>query len=184
MQAVHHQEKSLHWYGVRIFYNRVARFVSILEDRSVRYFLPMHTVEKRIGEKIVAVREPLVGSLIFVQSTEGELRELLSKFGSGIAVYTDPTDKHPAEIPAAQMETFMQLCSLTDSGLEYLGEDAPEYHCGDRVRVTQGLFKGLEGHIKRIRHDRRLIVTVEGIAAFATGFISPADLEKMTDVRS
>lgn len=68
---------------------------------------------------------------------------------------------------------------MKDSGLEYLGEDDPRFHQGDKVRVTEGIFKGLEGHIKRIRHDRRLIVTIEGVAAFATGFIPPSFLEKI-----
>ena len=78
-----------------------------------------------------------------------------------------------------QMELFMEVCRMKDSGLEYLGDDDPKYHQGDRVRVIDGIFKGFEGHIKRIRHDRKLIVTIEGVAAFATGYIPPSMLEKV-----
>ena len=77
-------------------------------------------------------------------------------------------------IPDEQMEPFIKLCDIKDSGLEYLGEDGPQFHKGDRVRVID-----YEGHIKRIKHDRRLIVTIEGVAAFATKFIPPAFLEKV-----
>ena len=73
----------------------------------------------------------------------------------------------------------MEVCGMKDSGLEYLGDDDPKYHQGDRVRVIDGIFKGFEGHIKRIRHDRKLIVTIEGVAAFATGYIPPSMLEKV-----
>lgn len=77
------------------------------------------------------------------------------------------------------MDLFMKICSIKDSGLEYLGEDGPQFHQGDRVRVIDGIFKGFQGHIKRIKHDRKLIVTIEGVAAFATRFIPPAFLEKI-----
>lgn len=82
-------------------------------------------------------------------------------------------------MPDEQMDLFMKICSIKDSGLEYLGEDGPQFHQGDRVRVIDGIFKGFEGHIKRIKHDRKLIVTIEGVAAFATRFIPPAFLEKI-----
>lgn len=45
-------------------------------------------------------------------------------------------------IPDEQMEPFIKLCDIKDSGLEYLGEDGPQFHKGDRVRVIDGIFKG------------------------------------------
>jgi transcription antitermination factor NusG len=176
-QAVRKKEDKIHWYGIRVFYNRISPFKEALDEYSIRYFIPMHTVEKQIRGQEVSVHEPLVGSLVFVQTTEERLKALQMKFAGRIASYTNPDDGKPAVIPDKQMDQFMWLCELRDVGLEYLGDDAPEYHQGDRVRVIHGVFKGLEGHIKRIRRDRRLIVTVEGVAAFATGFIPPAHLE-------
>lgn len=176
-QAVRKKEDKIHWYGIRVFYNRISPFKEALDEYSIRYFIPMHTVEKQIRGQEVSVHEPLVGSLVFVQTTEERLKALQMKFAGRIASYTNPDDGKPAVIPDKQMDQFMWLCELRNVGLEYLGDDAPEYHQGDRVRVVHGVFKGLEGHIKRIRRDRRLIVTVEGVAAFATGFIPPAHLE-------
>ena len=60
-----------------------------------------------------------------------------------------------------------------------LGDDRPEYHMGDRVVVTQGPFKGAEGHIKRIKKDRRLVVTIPGVVAVATAYIPPDFLKKI-----
>jgi TonB-dependent SusC/RagA subfamily outer membrane receptor len=50
---------------------------------------------------------------------------------------------------------------------------------GERVRVIDGRFKGLEGEIKRINGDHRLIVTIEGICAVATTYIPRCFLEKI-----
>jgi len=54
-----------------------------------------------------------------------------------------------------------------------------EYHVGEKVRVINGHFKGLEGYIKRIKKDRRLIVTIEGVVAVATEYIPRDFLEKI-----
>ena len=71
--------------------------------------------------------------------------------------------------------------TAADAGrnVKYFGADAPEYHTGDRVRVTDGIYKGAEGYIKRIKKDRKLIVSVTGVAVVAVSYIHPDFLEKV-----
>ena len=190
------------WYALKVHFNRIAPVLEYLEGKSeidlegkrerdlegkrerdlegegdVRCFVPMHTVEKYTGGKMEYSREQLVKSLLFVQCTPETLSRTRAKFAGQVAPYYDSITGRPLVIPDRQMDAFIALCDFKDSGLEYLGQDEGKYHLGDRVRVTEGVFKGLEGHIKRIRHDRRLVVTIDGIAAFATGFIPPDFLE-------
>ena len=73
------------------------------------------------------------------------------------------------------------MVSAGRDGLELLGDDRPEYHEGDRVVVTDGPFKGAEGHIKRIKRDRRLVVTIRGVVAVATTYIHPSLLRKVEE---
>lgn len=149
----------LNWYALRIFYNRIEPLRQTLDVAAIRYFYPHHLVEKCSDcESLDMIRLKHVGS---------------------VSLYFDHRTRKPLIIPDEQMEPFIKLCDIKDSGLEYLGEDGPQFHKGDRVRVIDGIFKGYEGHIKRIKHDRRLIVTIEGVAAFATKFIPPAFLEKV-----
>jgi transcription antitermination factor NusG len=190
------------WYALKVHFNRMAPVQEYLEgeregdlegkrerdlegkrerdlegEGDVRCFVPMHTVEKYTGGKLEYSREQLVKSLLFVQCTPETLSRTRAKFAGQVAPYYDSITGRPLVIPDRQMDAFIALCDFKDSGLEYLGQDEGKYHLGDKVRVTEGVFKGLEGHIKRIRHDRRLVVTIDGIAAFATGFIPPAFLE-------
>ena len=174
------------WYALKVHFNRIAPVREYLEGKSdrdlegecdVRCFVPMHTVEKYTGGKLEYSREQLVKSLLFVQCTPETLSRTRAKFAGQVAPYYDSITGRPLVVPDRQMDAFIALCDFKDSGLEYLGQDEGKYHLGDKVRVTEGVFKGLEGHIKRIRHDRRLVVTIDGIAAFATGFIPPAFLE-------
>jgi transcription antitermination factor NusG len=87
--------------------------------------------------------------------------------------------RQPASIPDREMEVFRFVVTSGRQGLLLLGDDKPEYHQGDRVVVTDGPFKGAEGHIKRIKKDRRLVVTIPGVVAVATAYIHPSMLEKV-----
>lgn len=76
------------------------------------------------------------------------------------------------------MELFMQITSADTSDLEYFSDEAIDYRSGDKVRVTGGPFKGVEGYIKRIRGNRRLVVALEGIIAVATTYIQDVSWKK------
>lgn len=167
------------WHALRIFYNRVDPLKETLENAAIRYFYPMHLVEKCSDGGFIYVQEPLIKPLMFVKTSDADLDMLRQKHAGSVSPYYDLRTRKPIVIPDEQMEMFVKICSIKDSGLEYLGDDGPQFHKGDKVRVTDGIFKGFEGHIKRINHDRRLIVTIEGVAAFATKFIPPSFLEKI-----
>ena len=167
------------WYPVRVFFGRAEAIKKATEDAGGEFFYPMRLVEKFTSGGLKYIEEPLVRSLIFLKATRQELRDLKARNNSSLVPYYDRQTHAPLVVPEKQMDLFIDLCKLKDSGLEYLGEDGPAYHQGDKVRVTDGIFKGFVGHIKRIRHDRKLIVTIEGVAAFATRFIPPSMLEKV-----
>ena len=171
----------LNWYALKVYFNKIDPLVSFLDDEEVRSFVPMHTVEKYTGGKLEYTREQLVKSLLFVLCSPETLSRTRARFSGKLTPYYDSITGKPLIVPEKQMDGFIALCEMKDSGLEYLGKDEGKYHLGDRVRVKEGVFKGLEGHIKRIRHDRRLVVTIEGIAAFATGYIPPAFLEVIAE---
>ena len=175
------KESKIYWYPVRVFFGRAELIKTALSDADTEYFYPTRLVEKPTPAGLQFVPEPLVRSLIFVRTTRENLHLLRTKFGGTISPYYDKAEHMPLVVPDKQMDQFIKLCEMRDSGLEYLGGDDPKYHEGDRVRVTEGIFKGFEGHVKRIRHDRKLIVTIEGVAAFATRFIPPSCLEKIEE---
>ena len=85
-------------------------------------------------------------------------------------------------IPDKQMAMFQLVCSSGAEGLDFFADDdLTRYKAGDKVRVLEGPLKGAEGYIKRIRKDRRLLVSIEGFIAVATSFIPPQFLEKVPD---
>ena len=148
------------WYAIRVYHNRTARIREQLQKGQVHHYVP-----------------EIIDSLVFLDTDEDYLRNFEQQNFSHLWVYRAPGASTPTVIPDAEMEMFLFVCTAGQQGLTYLGDDKPEYHQGDRVRVIDGPFKGAEGHIKRIKKDRRLVVTINGVAAVATSFIHPQFLE-------
>lgn len=156
-------EESLHWYALKIFYNKVQPLIADCKKTGLEFFAPVEVIH----------------SLLFLHCTEGELNGFLADHQQGVYVYRQAASRQPAVIRDREMEIFRFVVTAGHQGLELLGDDRPEYHMGDRVVVTDGPFKGAEGHIKRIKKDRRLVVTIPGVVAVATAYIHPSMLKKV-----
>ncbi len=100
---------------------------------------------------------------------------------SGKAMFYPSPDGAPARIPPSEMAIFRLVTSSGESGLEYLSDNQGRYTVGQRVRVLQGPFKGAEGHICRIRGNRRLVVSINGICAVATSYVPACFLQKLPE---
>ena len=148
-----------HWYALKVFYNRVFDVERLLAQDGVKTYIPLRSTETTVGGRTIRRREPAVSSLMFVRQAERAVLELMqrAKATSPLMVYFDRETKKPAVIPDPEMEAFMLVTSTDDPGLEYLPEAPAELRRGDRVRVTEGVFKGAEGYIRRVKGNRRLI---------------------------
>ncbi len=146
------------------------------------YYAPMIT-ESRINArgKKVSVTKPLIPSLFFMRSNRPQAECLEKEFTGFARLYRHIKDNKllPVEIPLRQMQMFMMVSSGDQEGLDYFEDGAFNWQKGERVRVIDGKFKGLEGEIKRIKGDHRLVVALEGICAVATTYIPRCFLQKL-----
>ena len=155
----------------------------------------------RIANKqhqVVTYKKPLVASLMFIRCTETFLKTLKQNHLSEFSYYTRfsgttserkitakeqilTTQQHkvPAIIPDNQMQAFIWLTS-EDHRISFLGEPK-DIKLGDRVKVIEGPFKGLIGNIKRIKKDRKFVLTIGTIAAFTIDGITHKMVEIIDD---
>lgn len=161
MENMSHIATPTNWFAAKVFYNRTQAVAAALNEAGVQYYCP----------------ENVIPSLIFVKTDELTVAKIQQKFFGKLWFYRQMDRLKPAKISEKEMELFIFVTSSGEQGLVYLGDDRPEYHVGDHVRVIDGPFKGAEGHIKRIKKDRRLVVTVAGVVAVATSYIHPDFLE-------
>ena len=169
------------WFAGNVFFNRVTRMSTLLDEDKVQHYVPMRTVELfKDGQKIYQQKQ-LVTSLLFLKCDKTYLARLKDNFGDAFYVYSDVETKQPRVIPDKEMDSFILVTSVRDMGLELLPKDTVECKIGDHVRVIDGVFKGAEGYVKRIQGRKRLIVSIEGIAVVATSYIPRSFLEKIED---
>ena len=63
--------------------------------------------------------------------------------------------------------------------MKFLGSEQQAFVTGEKVRVKEGIYKGVEGYIKRIDRNKRLLVCLSGIAVVMLSYIEPQYLEKV-----
>ena len=154
--------RTMHWYALKVYYNRTAPLAAALAAQGVEHFAPTD----------------VISSLLFIRCDEQFITTFAADHWQQVWLYRRTDDRSPAPIPDREMEIFRFVVTAGRQGLELLGDDRPEYHEGDRVVVTGGPFRGAEGHIRRIRRDRRLVVAIRGVVAVATTYIHPSLLKK------
>ena len=154
-----------HWYAFKVYYNRVQPLIAECRETGIEFFAPADIIK----------------SLLFLHCSEDVLERFSFGHHGQAWVYRNPEGTRPAIVPDREMEVFRFVVSAGRDGLELLGDDRPEYHEGDRVVVIDGPFKGAEGHIKRIKRDRRLVVSIRGVVAVATTYIHPSLLKKVEE---
>ena len=83
----------------------------------------------------------------------------------------------PVIIPDAQMRSFILVAGTYDEAVIYVEPEELKLVKGTKVRITGGVFEGAVGEFVRLRHDRRVVVNMEGVMAVATTFIHSSLIE-------
>lgn len=164
----------VHWYPMRVTYQRVKAIKTLLDADHVENFLPMHWVwqEKKDGQRELNHR-PLIASMIFVRDTRDHIIKLKQLPGyEPLRFYTRPSQtlkdrREIFPIPDKQMADFIRVSSSGDERVVFLEDTDYLRSVGQRVRVAEGKFAGVEGVVKRIKNNKCVVVRLEGIAAVA-----------------
>lgn len=152
----------LHWYAIKVFWKRTARIREELDELGFEYYA-----------------QNLIPSYVFIRTDEVSIKRFASRQFGFIYLYCDRETRKPSVVPDKEMEIFKIVTRVAETGLDFLDDNPEKYRVGDLVRVTDGPFKGVEGYVRRIRKDRRLVVIITGVAAVATSYIPPELLEKV-----
>lgn len=175
---------ALHWFPMRVTYHREMKIKALLDEIGVESFLPMHyeLVETKTGGK-KRVLLPAIHNLIFVRSTQGFLTNLKmchEEFAPMRYIMKRPFSKDKKSeimvVPDSQMNNFMRVASVQDDRVIFLDNNNFINKVGQRVMVIDGFFAGVEGVIKRINKNKRVVVQLEDVASVAIAFVPASQL--------
>ena len=169
------------WYALRVTYGRELAVKKELDKIGAETFVPMRDIVELRGKRKIRRRIPAISNLLFIHATPMWMSGFKAATKLPIRYIMDPTTREPLIVPEHQMTPFIKVASLSDDAdVEFLPSSFSTAGHGTRVLVTEGVFAGTEGVFMRIRGDRRVVVSIPGIAAVATHFIHPSHLKMLT----
>lgn len=127
-----------------------------------------------------------ISNLLFVYGTKNQIEEERQKQAEikndkkwHLLNFIMNHENKMITVPNKQMEDFIRVSNLPAEELIPLDIREGESLTGQRVKVIDGPLVGIEGFIKRIEGNKRVVVTIDGILATALKFISPSLLTKI-----
>lgn len=169
---------------MRVTYSRELMAKAYLDSIGVENFIPMHYVHVDGKHPRHQVLKPAITSLIFVHACQRNItelkmtkRELCSLRYIMHPVLDDKNNvlrKDILTIPDKQMENFIKVASVLDDRVFYMENLDFAGKPGQRVKVVEGDFAGVEGTIKRVKKNKCVVVQIENVAAVAIAFLPAA----------
>lgn len=141
------------WYVARTRHGMELGVRNRLRSLGVENFVPSRTRRAYRGKKMV--EEPLLSCLVFLRATKGEALDLIHFKGVKADYLTDCATHRLMVIPDKEMADFQRVFDLSvdEGGLI----DKP-LCIGDRVRVTRGVLRGVEGYVLELQGEFYVVV--------------------------
>ncbi|MBO7220653.1 MAG: UpxY family transcription antiterminator [Alistipes sp.] len=170
------------WFAMRATYGRNLMAQRALEVLKLESFIPMRKRTTKLGRRIKTDLIPVVRDLIFVLGERDVIQEAKGKI-SYLHYITRPAEGRniPIEVPTEQMEQFMAVCNEVGHETVFFAGEEAHFEVGERVRITNGAFKGCEGRLVKIdgKRTKRFMVSIEGVIAVSVSGIKAEDMERV-----
>ena len=168
------------WFPMRVTYQREMKVKAELDRLGIENFVPMrYKVAESQNDGDAELRRvlvPAISNLIFVRSTQKQVSELKrrNEVLEPLRYMMDHTASREHAIMTVgdrEMENFMRVASRTDDSVMFLDEETVVGKEGKRVEIIGGAFEGVTGVIRRVKHCKRVVVELEGIASVAIAYV-------------
>lgn len=170
-------EADIQWYAIRTFHNKAASICNKARLDNIEYYTPVRKIDTIYNGECHTETLMLMPTLLFLRTTPEWIANLRQFSGDNILPYCEPGTSRPQAIADSEMERFRFVASTAAKTLEWVEPET--LASSDRVRITEGIFKGLEGYIRRVHGTKRFVVAIEGVAAIATTYIPKQYIEKL-----
>jgi transcription antitermination factor NusG len=160
-----------HWYVLYTrskFEKKIAKEIRLM---NFEYYLPMQQVDRKWSDRIKRIEIPLFSNYIFVKTAPAVNTSLLNI--PGTLKFVSFGGK-PAYLPDHEIEKI-RLIEANRMDIE----KEPYYTTGDKVRITKGVFHGMEGVMIRKTRETRMVIRVALLKQAISFEVNEGDLEKV-----
>ena len=173
------------WYAMRVTYGRELKIQAAMNGKFETFIPKCYKTVERFGKRHYELTS-CISNLLFVYGTKNQIEEERQKQAEikndkkwHLLNFIMNHENKMITVPNKQMEDFIRVSNLPADELIPLDIREGESLTGQRVKVIDGPLVGIEGFIKRIEGNKRVVVTIDGMLATALKFISPSILTKI-----
>lgn len=166
-------ERSAGWFALYTTARHEKRVAQHLSQRDIEHFLPLYRTQRKWSDgSRVTLDLPLFPGYLFVNIDRAERGRVLDVPGA-LAVVTGTGGK-PAVLPETTISTLrLGLESRT-------AEPHPLPEAGQRARICNGVFAGMQGVVLRSKNHCRVVLTIEQIMRSFSVELGLDDLELLS----
>lgn len=178
-----------HWYALRTTYGREKKAYDYLVGKNVVAFYPTLRKVKFVEGKRVVVEESRIHNLFFAYGTEEELKAFVYdninlpflRFYYRHTHINKKIVKEPLIVPDEQIESLKIVCATDSDDIVISIEEIEKFKKGQKVRITDGKFKGVVGVVARYHSQQRVGIVIDGLLTICTAYIPSAFLETINN---
>ena len=179
------KSNNLHWYVLRVTYQRELMARAILKELRINCFVPTQNIcsidkkGKRITKEVATIH-----NYIFVHSCKEQIDDIKRTkipWLRYVMIYEKDCEKKIMTVPDKQMNHFISVAGNDENETTYICPDEVSLSKGDYVRILGGPFEGIEGIYMKVsnKKQRCVVIKINGIAAVATAAIPRILVEKI-----
>ena len=178
------QETDAQWFVLRVTYQRELSAKEYLDKLHIENFIPMQTIRRRNSKgQFYQTRVAAIHNYIFIHAAKQVIDDLKAFQLPMLRYVMFPQDgtTRIMMVPEEQMRHFIAVAGSLDEQVLFLEPEDVDLSKGDRVRITGGVFEGVEGVFMRVKNarEKRVVVKINGVAAVATASIPSMLIEKI-----
>ena len=180
------EDKDLpHWYALRTTYGREKKAYDYLVSKHVMAFYPTLKRVKIVDGKRITTDESRIPNIFFAYSTEEELKTFVYdnvnlpylRFYYRHTHVGNKIVKEPLVVPEVQMNSLKIICAADSDDIVASTEEIRKFKVGQKVRITEGKFKGVVGMVARYHSQQRVGIVIDGLLTVCTAYVPSAFIE-------
>ena len=182
------EDKDLpHWYALRTTYGREKKAYDYLISKNVTAFYPTLKSIKMVDGKRITIEESRIPNIFFAYGTEEELKTFVYdnvnlpylRFYYRHVHVGKKIVKEPLIVPSNQMNSLKIICAADSDDIVASTEEIRKFKVGQKVRITEGKFKGVIGNVARYQSQQRVGIVIDGLLTVCTAYVPSAFIEKI-----
>ena len=184
------QDAVIRWYPMRIFHSSIKRQnglneLLVQEDSIERTYVPQSLVDP---EKKTYIS--LLVNYIFLHTSLKSLKKIKAdkiRYENLRFVMNTGCDEHYnstssiAYVPNKQMEDFIRVVESGNEHVLMIENLNFAFKPGQKVRITQGVFEGVEGILKSIKKHIAVVIPIKNIMAVAITNVPKKYLQRLEE---